>query len=1623
MSPLYGSPRSYDSLQSKPPGPALTGRAATTKQEALPLISLTGKTAIVTGAAKGIGAACARAFAEHGADVVLADVLEPRCESTAASIAADTGAQTLAVRADVSRREDCQAVLDACIERFGRCDILLNNAGIIISGSILDASAEDFDRVLAVNLRGSFLLSRLVARHMVKRKIAGAVINMSSTNAVVTIPDQLAYAVSKGGVAQLTKVMALALAPHDIRVNAIGPGTISTDILRTVIADDKARRTILSRTPLGRVGRPEEIGTVAVFLASNYASYVTGQTIYPDGGRLPLNYTVPLRTTMTPRRTTSMPDASLHAAKTTGRERARLAVDIGGTFTDVALEVGGRLTTTKVLTTSGAPEQGVLAGIKKVLDQSATEPGAVDLVIHGTTLATNAIIERKGARTALVTTEGHRDTLEMAHENRFEQYDIGVDRPPPLVPRHLRLPVTERVDRDGRVLVPLDEASVGALLPALDANGVEAVAVGLIHGYANPAHEQRIREILAGARPGLTITLASDVCPEIREYQRLSTTCANAYVQPLMSRYLHRLADALRESGLACPFLLMTSGGGLTTLETAAEAPIRLVESGPAGGAILAGHLARQLGLGDVLSFDMGGTTAKLCIIDGGEPLHSRTFEVARSYRFKKGSGLPVRIPVIEMVEIGAGGGSIAAVDALGRVQVGPESAGSEPGPAAYARGGSEPAVTDADLVLGRIDPARFAGGSISLDRSLSETAIQSALGSTLEMDAPAAALSISEMVDENMANAARTHAIEWGKPLAGRTVIAFGGSAPIHAARLAEKLELDQVVVPADAGVGSAIGFLLAPISYEVVRSRYLRLSRYDPERVDEVLAGMRAEAGAVVSQGAPGATTVETAHASMRYAGQGHEISVELPGGITEDGGVQRLKQAFDRAYTAMFGRTIPGLDIEVLSWTLVVSTERKAYEALAEPSPVEAPLPPGRAMLYDGARGTGGQAAPQAAPAPVYDRTDLKGGAKITGPALVAEDQTTSVVPAGYTAQVLAGGHLLLRRVKVAASVGTPSGTDRPTASGHSPAAGRPARRPSRRGYGPLDEQIMWSRLLSVVEEQAQTLVRTAFSTPVREAGDLSAGVFDLSGRMLAQAVTGTPGHVNAMAESVGFFLEEFPAAGMSEGDVLVTNDPWKGTGHLNDFTVVTPAFAGGRPAALFAATSHIADVGGMGFGADANQIFEEGIRLPIGYLIRDGQLDETLMRLVRANVRDPDVAEGDLYSLTASNRTGCERLAAMMAEFGLASLDPLAELIIDKSRRSMLDRIAKLRPGTYRASMRIDGYDRDLDLVCALTVSSAGGISIDFDGTSPTSDRGINVPLTYTRAYASFGVRCMVGSEVPNNAGSLSAIAVTAPEGCILNAPPPSAVSARHAIGQMLPDVVLGCLGQALDGPVPAEGASCLWNPVIMGGRGLAGAHDYGSSEPFVVNPFHTGGTGARPGKDGLSATSFPSGVRSTPIEITETVAPLIFWRKEYITDSGGPGEHRGGLGQVMEITHADGAAFAVSKMFERVRNAARGRDGGAAGAPGKVYIPGAGKLRAKGREVVPPGCRIVLETPGGGGLGDPVKRDPESVADDVLNGYVSAEAAARDYGASGGFEPQSVNVPDRPDTSPKTQGLP
>ena len=681
----------------------------------------------------------------------------------------------------------------------------------------------------------------------------------------------------------------------------------------------------------------------------------------------------------------------------------RLAIDIGGTFTDVVLQRGTERFTTKVLTTHVDPTDGALTGVGTVLDQSHTKPSSIELVVHGTTLATNALIQRRGAKTALLTTAGHRDVVEMAFENRFDQYDLNIDRAQPLVSRALRIPIVERINAAGEVLTPLDLTTVDAALDVVERARIESVAIGFLHSYANSKHEELVAARLSERFQDVAVTLSSSVCPEIREYERFSTACANAYVLPMMARYLIQLEKRLIGLGIKCPMLMMTSGGGLTTFETAARFPIRLVESGPAGGAILASQIAAEVGLDEVISFDMGGTTAKICLIDAAKPQFSRAFEVDRRYRFKKGSGLPVRIPVIEMVEIGAGGGSIASVDNLNRVRVGPKSAGSEPGPACYGMGGQQATVTDADVVMGRMDEDRFASGQIHLDVEAAAVAVKKSVGDALGFDLHRAAFAISEVVDENMATAARGHASEWGKALVGRTLIAFGGAAPLHAARLALKLGIDRVLVPPAASVGSAIGFLIAPISYEVVRSRYMRLSAFDEKLIDAVMAEMREEATTVVSSAAQGRRVTEIARAYMRYIGQGYEISVEFDPNFTKN----QLIEAFEGSYAELYGRIIPGLDVEVLSWTLNLTTAQE------QAVPVDETLPrssndkdyPTRLIMDDG----------NLVPTQQVFRDQLPKHERLEGPMLIIEDQTTTVVPSRFAVHVNARDDLVIEKAE--------------------------------------------------------------------------------------------------------------------------------------------------------------------------------------------------------------------------------------------------------------------------------------------------------------------------------------------------------------------------------------------------------------------------------------------------------------------------------------------------------------------------------------------------------------------------------------------------------------------------------
>ena len=674
--------------------------------------------------------------------------------------------------------------------------------------------------------------------------------------------------------------------------------------------------------------------------------------------------------------------------------KIRVGADIGGTFTDVVLEMGDQLFSTKVLTTHQAPEQGFIEGIHKVCHKASISPSDIGQIIHGTTLATNALIERRGAKTAFITTKGFRDVIEMRTESRFEQYDLNLTLPPPLLPRQRRYVLEERIDAKGEILIPLQRQDIIDLIEEIRIAGYESIAVGFLHAYANDKHELMVRDVIKAHMPEAIVSISSEVSPQIREYERFNTTVANAYIKPLMKSYLGRLREKLKAKGIACQVFLMHSGGGIMSLKDAAEFPVRLVESGPAGGAVFAANIAARYKLDKVLSFDMGGTTAKICLINNQTPKTSRVFEVARTYRFKKGSGMPISIPVIDMVEIGAGGGSIAHIDSMRQIRVGPESAGSEPGPACYNRGGNRPTVTDADLILGKLDPMNFAGGTMRLNPKNSAKGLLRDIGETLSMDALTAAYGVAEVVDENMANAARVHAVENGEDLSEYTMIAFGGAAPLHASRLCEKLNIKRLLVPQGAGVGSAIGFLRAPFSFEANRSVFMRLSEFDITKVKNLISGLETEACNFVRSCDANVEINAEYKVYMRYSGQGWEIPVILSADQIKEPNAKTFYDLFQHEYAALFGRSVEGLDVEITVWSVNATTPAKAAQSAKLAKNNILAQKTGSREVFDGALGKLVEAA-------IIVRNELNDGETVIGPAIITEDETTIILSSSLNA----------------------------------------------------------------------------------------------------------------------------------------------------------------------------------------------------------------------------------------------------------------------------------------------------------------------------------------------------------------------------------------------------------------------------------------------------------------------------------------------------------------------------------------------------------------------------------------------------------------------------------------------
>jgi N-methylhydantoinase A len=692
---------------------------------------------------------------------------------------------------------------------------------------------------------------------------------------------------------------------------------------------------------------------------------------------------------------------------TAGVRSYRAGIDIGGTFTDLILidDTTGELTVGKVLTTPADPSRAVADVLSDALQQAAAAAEAVRHVIHGTTLVTNAVIERKGARTALLTTRGYRDAYEIAREHRYDLYDLFLEMPTPLVPRYLRLEVDERVYADGTVARAPDPDSVARLVAELRDKDIQAIAVCFVHSYANPAHERLVGDIIREIAPDIRVSLSSDVVPEIREYERTSTTVVNVYVQALVEDYLAELVRRLRDLRIGGELLLMLSSGGISTVETATQFPLRLLESGPAGGALASAYFGQLVGVSDLMAFDMGGTTAKLCVIEDGRPLTSTEFEVDRKYRFKAGSGLPVKTPVVELIEIGAGGGSIARVDGLGLLKVGPDSAGADPGPVCYGRGGTEPTVTDADLLLGYLDPQFFLGGRLRLDRDAAEQAVASKIAEPLGMSAVRAAWGIHQLVNEGMASAARVHAIERGKDPRSLPLFAFGGAGPGHGFGVARVLHSPRLIVPFGAGVTSAFGFLTAPLAFDFVRSFLAQLDSVNWRHVNAILDEMTTQGDAILARSGIAQTERHfTRQADVRYVGQGHEIRIDLPEGQLGPESLPGIRETFEEVYRSLFGRTGPDVPLEAVSWRLIASGPRPSVRLSVPPAAAASSALKGQRLVYF-------PDWEEHRPVAVYDRYVLAPGTELDGPAIVEERESTTVVGPAARVAIDAARNLLV------------------------------------------------------------------------------------------------------------------------------------------------------------------------------------------------------------------------------------------------------------------------------------------------------------------------------------------------------------------------------------------------------------------------------------------------------------------------------------------------------------------------------------------------------------------------------------------------------------------------------------
>ena len=1245
--------------------------------------------------------------------------------------------------------------------------------------------------------------------------------------------------------------------------------------------------------------------------------------------------------------------------------RSRLGVDVGGTFTDLLLvdQASGGMRIAKVPSTPADQSDGFMAGLAALGEAG----DGFETVVHGTTVGTNAVLERKGVRCALVTTRGFRDTLELGRRTRPNPWGMFGSFQP-IVPRERRFEVTERIDASGGVVTALDEDEVREAVEAARAAGAEALVVHFIHAYLNPDHERRAGAIAREVWPDVPVTLGSDILREVREFERGSTAALNGYIQPIMTRYLDRIAARLKAGAVESELLVMQGNGGMMTAGIAGEKAVQTVMSGPAAGVIAAARLGAAAGFPNLISCDMGGTSFDIAIVRGGVPATTTEKDIAY--------GMPLRVPMVDIQTIGAGGGSIARVDEGGILRVGPESAGAAPGPICYGRGGREPTVTDANLLLGRIDPGAISGLESPPDIDEVRRIVRERIGAPLGLDETEAAAAILKVVDHQMAGAARLVSVDKGHDPRDFALFAFGGAGPMHATAIARELGVPHVLVPRYPGITSALGCVLADVRHDFVRTLHQPLEDVDAAEADRILADQAADGRALLAEEGGTVTAVDVQHeADLFYRGQSHVFRVPVG-----DGGFDAavVRDAFADLYRERFDIVLPEMQPILVNLRTTVCGIRPPLDLTLASENSGATLASAlietRPVHFDGAW----------LETPIYRREALPADATIQGPAIVQQLDTTILVEPGSEARADALGNLVLTvpQAEVEAGDGAADALD------------------------PVTLAVIESGLQQVASEMDLVHQRTSFSPVISEAYDRSNGIYDSrSGQIIAQGELGLPIFLGVMQSTTQAVIEA--RDDLEPGDIVLVNDPYFGGTHLMDVKMVRPFFYKGRLWACLSNTGHWPDTGGMvpgGFPSQATEIQQEGLRLPPVKLHRRGQLDDDILQIVLANIRVPEERIGDIRAQIGALSVGERRLTQLLDKHGEATVNAAIEVLKERSERRMRAHIASVPDGEYVFSsyMDSDGVDDEPLEVRARVVVDGSDLAVDFGGSSPPCRGPVNSVWATTLA----SVYCAIKHtfpDVPINAGCFRPIAVEPPHGTFLYAEYPRPVSGCAAeTAQRIMEAVFGALGHAMPERMFAA-------PAGTSGNFSLGGDDPAEGRRYVMYIFSGGGYGGWWEDDGLTNGCSSVGISKTqPAEILEQHYPILFEEYALREGSGGAGRHRGGFGVSYRVRLLRGEAKA-SFMMDHGRTGPHGLAGGLPGACNRIEVRRGNQVeepphlsKGEGYHLVP-GDTVQVRTPGGGGLGDPRTRARSRVAADLSRGYLTEAEALRDYGYDPGAD--------------------